>query len=498
MTRSASFPLTLRLTLPALLLAVVAAACARVQGDAGPTFLSLEQLSSATYVVGDLGEVTLEQGTATIGTGDQASTVRLGQPVAQGHLEADGGSTDNQDAGVVLLHQKADGTVDTYLVPVVQRDGDPDPRAAVALGPSVAVQEVAIDSGQLRATVLDREAGKPVNVVDQRRRITIELRDGQPVVVADQRRGFGELPPTEVLPAQPVAFPAGATATAIDGTVAPGQAATYTVPVAKGQELKATLDGPPGAFLVITLNDVVAVTPNQGATTAAVPARAAGQAVVEVRNLAVTPANFRLNVDLPPAPPPTTKPAKDPADEGVIYLTFDDGPDPKNTPAILDVLARHGAKATFFVVGTQLQAHPELAARIVAEGHTLANHSWSHQSLKGASAEKWAKQVGDTQALLGSNATPCLRPPYGEIDATGRQRAAADGLEVILWTADTLDWTKPGAGAISSRIVAGARSGANILMHDGGGDRSQTIAGLDAALTKLAGDGWRYKPVCTR
>lgn len=185
------------------------------------------------------------------------------------------------------------------------------------------------------------------------------------------------------------------------------------------------------------------------------------------------------------------------ARDGVVYLTFDDGPHPEHTPQVLDILARYDAKATFFVLGSLAQAYPELIDRIVAEGHTVANHSWAHQDLANLSHEEFNESIGRTEAVLGEHATGCLRPPFGSLNENTGAWAAELGLEVVLWDTDTVDWQKPGVDAIADAIVDGARNGRpNILLHDGGGDRTQSVLALDRALDELSGDGLRFEPLC--
>ena len=184
------------------------------------------------------------------------------------------------------------------------------------------------------------------------------------------------------------------------------------------------------------------------------------------------------------------------AQPGVVHLTFDDGPHPEYTPAILDVLARHNAKATFFVLGSLVEAHPAIFQRIIDEGHTVANHTWAHADLTEVTQAEFNESILRTEAALGSHATPCLRPPFGAFNADVKRWAAEVDLELILWGTDTLDWQKPGASVIAERIVAGADRDGSILLHDGGGDRTQTIEGLDQALTELSGRGLSYEPIC--
>ena len=179
-----------------------------------------------------------------------------------------------------------------------------------------------------------------------------------------------------------------------------------------------------------------------------------------------------------------------------MYLTFDDGPDPSYTPLVLDVLGRYGARATFFVVGSRAELYPDLVGRIIAEGHTVANHSWNHEDLADLSRAEFDETVGRTQDLLGEHATPCLRPPYGSTNAFTRDWAAAHGLELVLWTASANDWPGLEAEAIADLLIEGVTDGAVVLMHDGGGERSRTVQGLEIALDRLSGQGLRFEPVC--
>ena len=180
----------------------------------------------------------------------------------------------------------------------------------------------------------------------------------------------------------------------------------------------------------------------------------------------------------------------------VIYLTFDDGPFSPNTEAILDLLAQHGARATFFVVGTQASARPALLERIYAGGHGLANHTWGHRSLEGASWETFAAQVTTLSDLLGERESKCLRPPYSKTDANTARWAEALGYRVVLYSADPEDWKLPGDAVLAQRLTAQARPGAVVVLHDGGGDRSQTVAALAASIPALQAAGYRFEALC--
>ncbi|WP_162005141.1 polysaccharide deacetylase family protein [Dictyobacter vulcani] len=171
-----------------------------------------------------------------------------------------------------------------------------------------------------------------------------------------------------------------------------------------------------------------------------------------------------------------------------IALTFDDGPDPQNTPQILSILQQHNVHATFFAVGEHAQENPDLVHQIVSGGNVLGNHTWDHADLKKLKPEDQAKEIGhsadELQQLTHVRPT-LLRPPYGAINDSLKNEAALAHDTIIIWNVDTEDWKTPGKDAIVNTAVHNARNGAIILMHDGGGDRSQTIQALPEIITQL-------------
>ena len=211
----------------------------------------------------------------------------------------------------------------------------------------------------------------------------------------------------------------------------------------------------------------------------------------------------------PEAPAPATTPrptvahtAHGDAGEPVVYLTFDDGPHPTWTPQMLEVLARHGVNATFFVLGQSVQAYPELASRLVDAGHDAENHTFDHASLDKVDRATFIAEVRDTDAAIhaaaGERVDPisCLRPPYGAFDAQTSALAAELGKTLTLWNVDPQDWRRPGADQIAEHLIAHARPGAILLMHDGGGERSQTVAALDRVLRELSARGYTFALLC--
>lgn len=185
---------------------------------------------------------------------------------------------------------------------------------------------------------------------------------------------------------------------------------------------------------------------------------------------------------------------------GELALTFDDGPNPAFTPRLLDVLASHNVRATFFMVGSHAEAEPELVRRIVAEGHLIGNHSWSHANLALASAGRVREELARTSKTLEQIASVPVRffrPPFGARRPAVLRIARELGLEPVLWNAMTSDWKEPSAGAIAERLMRRVdrleRRGwaANIVLHDGNHlDRSAERGPSVAATGQLVA---RYK-----
>jgi peptidoglycan/xylan/chitin deacetylase (PgdA/CDA1 family) len=171
----------------------------------------------------------------------------------------------------------------------------------------------------------------------------------------------------------------------------------------------------------------------------------------------------------------------------VIYLTFDDGPQKEWTPRVLQVLAKHNAKATFFVLGREAAAHPELVALTRAAGHRIGNHTWDHPMLTKLTPAKLRQEISSGVQ------SKCFRPPFRDTNPQVEAVAAAYHQRQVLWDIDTKDWSKPGTAKVERAILQGARPGVIILMHDGGGNRAETVAALDSALTKLTRQGYTYR-----
>jgi peptidoglycan-N-acetylglucosamine deacetylase len=183
-------------------------------------------------------------------------------------------------------------------------------------------------------------------------------------------------------------------------------------------------------------------------------------------------------------------------DQPYIAMTFDDGPSSENTPRLLEMLKQRNIKATFFLIGENAAANPDLVRRILAEGHEIGNHSWTHPQLSKLSDDRVTAEITKTQDAIkdASGYTPTLlRPPYGAI--TARQREWIEnqfGLNIILWSVDPLDWKRPGASVITQRILSQVRPGAIILSHD---IHKQTIDAMPATLDGLISKGYKFVTV---
>jgi peptidoglycan/xylan/chitin deacetylase (PgdA/CDA1 family) len=176
---------------------------------------------------------------------------------------------------------------------------------------------------------------------------------------------------------------------------------------------------------------------------------------------------------------------------GEVALTFDDGPSHAQTPAILEALARLGARATFFEEGRHVRGREALMRQILALGDEIGNHSFHHPVDPGEA------ELASTQAAIraATGFTPCLfRPPYGELDRTEKAAARADGLEIVLWTLDSEDDKHPGVGPIRARVVRGAKPGSIVLLHDGG-HHPQTVRAVAGIVEGLRRRGLRLVTV---
>jgi peptidoglycan/xylan/chitin deacetylase (PgdA/CDA1 family) len=181
-----------------------------------------------------------------------------------------------------------------------------------------------------------------------------------------------------------------------------------------------------------------------------------------------------------------------------VALTFDDGPHPDFTPRMLDILAAYGIPATFFCVGLCARAYPELVARVVAGGHGVGNHTWSHPYLPDLTRDEVLRQVdatGETLRMVTGALPALVRPPYGSRTPDVLRWFAGHDLTTVLWDVDSQDWAAPGTDRIVSTVTTAVVPGSVVLMHDAGGDRGQTVAALPRVVEDLLGRGFRFVPV---
>jgi peptidoglycan/xylan/chitin deacetylase (PgdA/CDA1 family) len=190
---------------------------------------------------------------------------------------------------------------------------------------------------------------------------------------------------------------------------------------------------------------------------------------------------------------------RDDLDEPLLALTFDDGPSPQ-TPAILDVLAEHDAKGTFFVLGESIEGREDILARTAGEGHEVGNHTFSHPHAMDVDDAELAHDIARCQRLLSPLQPRAFRPPYGE-DALRCSRIAEErGIPTTaLWSIDPKDYIERDPAAIARVIVVQATPGAVVDLHDGwprdtstDRDRTPTVEGLRLALRELAARGYRF------
>src|SRR6184192_4656049 len=179
-----------------------------------------------------------------------------------------------------------------------------------------------------------------------------------------------------------------------------------------------------------------------------------------------------------------------------IAMTFDDGPSATLTPKLLDLLAAHHIKATFFVLGENVAQNPAIVERAAREGHEIANHSWSHPNLAKMSDDGVRGQLRKTEDAIRSaigNRPTLLRPPYGSITARQKKWINQEfGYKIVLWDVDPLDWRRPGSNVVCNRIIKMARAGSIILAHD---IHPGTIEAMPCVLSQLEAKGFKFVTV---
>ncbi|MEU0398766.1 polysaccharide deacetylase family protein [Streptomyces sp. NPDC006197] len=186
-----------------------------------------------------------------------------------------------------------------------------------------------------------------------------------------------------------------------------------------------------------------------------------------------------------------------------VNITIDDGPDPRWTPQMLDILKENGVKAVFCMVGPMAKDHPDLVKRVVAEGHKLCDHTVSHDTTMDKKSVAYQKQqIFEAKKMIedaaGGATVEYYRAPGGAFTPDSRRLAAAAGMRPLGWNVDTKDFEQPGTASIVNTVKNELSNGPTILFHDGGGDRAQTVAALRQVLPWLKESGHTFSfPVRT-
>lgn len=179
-----------------------------------------------------------------------------------------------------------------------------------------------------------------------------------------------------------------------------------------------------------------------------------------------------------------------PGTEKVLYLTFDDGPTPEVTPHVLDILGENQAMATFFLIGRNASAHPGLVSRIRAEGHSVGNHSWSHENGWRTALPAYRTSVNRAQEFTGSR---LFRPPYGRI-THAQSKALLPRFDIIMWDVLSSDFDQRIDGArCASNVTRNARPGSIVVFHDSLKAWSRLREALPAVLRHFAEAGYRFR-----
>ena len=363
---------------------------------AEPALIAWEDLENLRFEL-DGDTVGLEDGQATISYGGDSETMFLLQNrVTQGDLDNDG----DDDLVAHIIERSAGTGVFHLIVPVINNEGTPQPQTPVHVGDRVIIEEIAVEHGLIEVTLLDRLDDEPFTVITQRKTLKIDLTGAEPQAQVISTRPLKDLPlPEPDLPDISIQFEAGGISATESGSIEPSQRQSYTLQASEGQAINVELTAPLGVWLTADFGYFVLASLDDRTQTINVVLPASGPWRLSVVSAHGEAADYEMTATVLPlgpssdpslAVPVSTVPATPTADAGdVVYLTIDDGPHPVYTPQMLDILARHNARATFFVVGYLVERYPAIVERIVAEGHTVANHTWLHEDLTTLSRESF-------------------------------------------------------------------------------------------------------------
>ena len=181
-----------------------------------------------------------------------------------------------------------------------------------------------------------------------------------------------------------------------------------------------------------------------------------------------------------------------------IALSFDDGPHPSFTPKILNLLQKYGIKATFFMIGCNVENYPAVAKRVASEGHEIGNHTYSHPHMRQLSLSSLLEEVRKTEDILQKNGIKkprLFRPPEGFRSEEQVQALEKEGYQTIIWSLDTRDWEGKAASDIISVVLHGVRGGDVLLFHDYTSRSNTTITALEQLIPRLLKDGYEFVTV---
>ncbi|MDQ0059348.1 polysaccharide deacetylase family protein [Paenibacillus harenae] len=183
----------------------------------------------------------------------------------------------------------------------------------------------------------------------------------------------------------------------------------------------------------------------------------------------------------------------------LLAMTFDDGPDETYTPQLLQVLAAHGAKATFYMIGSSIEAYPDVARAVHSQGHEIGNHTYNHPYLTKIAHAERKEQLERTHALIieiTGSSPATFRPPYIDYnDEVAAEAAAMDYQMIGAVNMEAMDWAAPGVDHIVSKTMEQVRNGGILIFHDGYGDRSQTVEAVKQLVPELMHQGYRFVTV---
>lgn len=184
------------------------------------------------------------------------------------------------------------------------------------------------------------------------------------------------------------------------------------------------------------------------------------------------------------------------SDKPYVAMTFDDGPHPQNTPRLLNMLRARNIRATFYVIGQNVDRHPHIVRRIVSEGHEIGNHTYTHRKLTSLGSSEVSREMERTQTAIvkAAGVKPrTMRPPYGALRTDQRQAVFSRfGYPTIMWSVDPQDWKRPGPSVVSSRILSKTNNGAIILAHD---LHKPTIDAMPRTFDGLLSKGYKFVTV---